>query len=85
MVEHFPADVTGDAHDGLVTLATLSQFRDCLVPQVMKSKTLQPSDLCQAPPIRTPAFHGAERVNVAVLASREHEMRRFCAPEALRP
>jgi hypothetical protein len=74
-----------DAHDSLVPLAALSEFRDCLMPQIMKPKPLQPSSLCQAPSSRAPAFQGPERVNVAVLASSEHEMLRLCATEALCP
>ena len=39
-VEHPPADMTGDAHDGLVALAAFAKLRDRLVSEVVEAKPL---------------------------------------------
>ena len=38
VIQHFPADVTGDSHDGLIAVATFGQLGDRLVAQVMEEQ-----------------------------------------------
>ena len=36
VLQHFPADVSGDGHDGLLTSLTFGQFGDAGMPQIVK-------------------------------------------------
>ena len=40
VIEHFPADVSGNAHDGLIAQARLGQLGDGLVAQIVKAESL---------------------------------------------
>ena len=41
VVQHLPADVSCDGHDGLVTQSALSQFRHGLVSKVVKPESVE--------------------------------------------
>ena len=38
MFQHFPADVSSNAHDGLITQSHLSKFCNGMVPQIMEAE-----------------------------------------------
>src|SRR5439155_7539475 len=73
VVEHLPAHVAGDAHDGLVALAAFAKLRDRLVSEIVEAKPLQTRRLRQAPPGGPPALHGSRWVEMPLLTSGKYK------------
>jgi len=69
---HLPRNVSGNAQDRSLGRTSFEQFRNALMPEIVKPESLQASGSRELAPGRAPRFLRTCSVNVQVLARREN-------------